>query len=143
MTRIDFYVLESSGPTSRHRCACRIAEKAFLLDHRVYIHTCDPRESQAVDDLLWSFRGSSFVPHAQVCSGETHGEAVLIGHEPEFDSAETDLLINLSNEIPMFFSRFDRVAEIVSEDEQSRVSGRSRFRFYRDRGYDLHTHQLR
>ena len=58
-------------------------------------------------------------------------------------AAETDLLINLADEIPMFFSRFQRVVEVVSEDKQSRESGRNRFRFYRDRGYDLRTHQLR
>ncbi len=96
-----------------------------------------------MDDLLWSFRGGSFIPHARLGAGETRGEAVLIGHDPEGDPDETDLLINLSEEIPMFFSRFKRVAEVVSEDEDSRTSGRARFRFYRDRGYDLHTHQLR
>ncbi len=143
MTRVDFYVLESSGPMSRHRCACRIAEKAFLLDHRIYIHAGSEREAHTIDDLLWSFRGGSFIPHAVVSSREVHGEAVLIGHDPETDPAETDLLINLAEEIPMFFSRFERVAEVVSEDESSRASGRNRFRFYRDRGYDLRTHQLR
>jgi len=143
MTRVDFYVLESSGPTSRHRCACRIAEKAFLLDHRIYIHAGSEPEAHTIDDLLWSFRGGSFIPHALVTPREVHGEAVLIGHDPETDPAETDLLINLAEEIPMFFSRFERVAEVVSEDESSRASGRNRFRFYRDRGYDLRTHQLR
>ncbi|MDH4014285.1 MAG: DNA polymerase III subunit chi [Chromatiales bacterium] len=143
MTRVDFYVLESSGPTSRLRCACRIAEKAFLLDHRIYIHAGSDREARAMDDLLWSFRGGSFIPHAVVTPHEVHGEAVLIGHDADNDPAETDLLINLADEIPMFFSRFERVAEVVSEDKQSRESGRNRFRFYRDRGYDLRTHQLR
>ncbi len=143
MTRVDFYVLESSGPTSRHRCACRIAEKAFLLEHRIYIHVGNEREARAIDDLLWSFRGGSFIPHAVVTPQEVHGEAVLIGHDPETDPTETDLLINLADEVPMFFSRFARVAEVVSEDASSRASGRDRFRFYRDRGYDLRTHQLR
>ena len=72
-----------------------------------------------------------------------HVAPVLIGHDADNDPAETDLLINLADEIPMFFSRFERVAEVVSEDKQSRESGRNRFRFYRDRGYDLRTHQLR
>jgi DNA polymerase-3 subunit chi len=32
--------------------------------------------------------------------------------------------------------------EIVSLDEQDRADARERFRFYRDRGYEIRTHDL-
>ena len=53
-----------------------------------------------------------------------------------------DVLLNLTDEVPLFFSQFDRVAEFVDADENSRSLARSRFKFYKDRGYDLTTHEL-
>ena len=55
---------------------------------------------------------------------------------------DCEVLINLADEVPDFFSRYARVAEIVDADAIRREKGRERFRFYRDRGYQLQTHQL-
>ena len=63
----------------------------------------------------------------------------MIGHDentPEF----SDVLINLSSEVPLFFSRFERVTEIIGLLDKA--SGRERFRFYRDRGYPLKSHTI-
>ena len=49
---------------------------------------------------------------------------------------------NLNAEPPPFFSRFERLAEIVGKDDADVVAGRERFRFYRERGYELRTHNL-
>jgi DNA polymerase III subunit chi len=50
------------------------------------------------------------------------------------------VLINLHETPPPFFSRFERLAEIVSED--GAAAARERFRFYRERGYELRTHNM-
>ena len=53
------------------------------------------------------------------------------------------ILVNLRNEIPPFFSRFHRLIEIVSAaDEADKQEARNRFRHYRDRGYELRTHDM-
>jgi len=36
-----------------------------------------------------------------------------------------------------FFSRFERVIEIVTQDENDARLGRERYSFYKDRGYEL------
>ena len=51
------------------------------------------------------------------------------------------VLVNLHAEPPPFFSRFERLAEIVGVDDVP--AGRERFRFYRERGYEMRTHDLR
>lgn len=140
MTRIDFYILRSGAPEAAPRLACRLAEKAWQLGHRVYIHTADTRQTEQIDGLLWTFRAESFVPH-QRCETATDAAAVLIGHgEPP--EMPPDVLINLGPEVPLFFSRFERVAEVVDPDEQHKALARERFRFYRERGYTLKTHEL-
>ncbi len=140
MTRVDFYIVESPAPAARETLACRLAEKAFLLDHRIYIHGRDPDHCQRLDQLLWTFRDGSFVPH-EPAAEPVPDCPVLIGHGEAPDS-HTGVLINLSETVPPFFSRFERVVEIVNQEEPVRRAGRERFKFYRDRGYDLHTHTL-
>jgi DNA polymerase-3 subunit chi len=141
MTRIDFYILpeSSSSEASRENYACRITEKAYQLGHHVYLHSESEIQSKRLDELLWSFRPGSFIPHA--LDTESGQEAVTIGHAHE-PMENTDVLINLANEAPVFFSRFERVAEIVDGSAKNKEAARQRFRFYRDRGYELNHHHI-
>ncbi len=141
MTRVDFYVLSAADAGARDLIACRLVEKAYKLGRKVYIHTESPEQARRLDDLLWTFRPGSFVPHTQHPAESEADVPVLIGHDapPEHDS---DVLVNLGAEVPAFFSRFERVAELVDQSAEHKQRARERFRFYRDRGYDLHTHNL-
>ena len=140
MTRIDFYILQSGSPGAGNAVACRLTEKAYQLGHKVYIHTADADQTEALDELLWTFRAGSFVPHRRCDAGDDFAP-VLIGHG-EAPEIRPDVLINLSGEVPLFFSRFERVAEVVEGEEPQRAGARERFRFYRERGYELATHEL-
>jgi DNA polymerase-3 subunit chi len=141
MTRVDFYVLQSATPAARQLLACRLAEKAYSLAHQVYIHTDDDRQAAKLDTLLWTFRDGSFVPHQKLDIDSEVSTPVLIGHQEAPDNIN-QVLINLHPEVPMFFSRFERVVEIVNQDEMIRQQGRRRYQFYRERGYQLQTHKL-
>lgn len=138
MTEVDFYVLADADPRRRELLACRIAEKAFGLQHRVFIHAADPAQAQSLDALLWTFRNDTFLPHS--CMGEDDAPVLIGSGEAPTDNRY--LLLNLADAVPAFFSRFERVAEIINEDPAVREAGRERFRFYRDRGYSLRTHKL-
>lgn len=139
MTQIDFYILPDTTPRSRALFTCRLAEKVFGLGQRSFVHLASEPEARVLDELMWTFRDRSFLPHALASDG--HGEPVLIGCSQD-PSGEFQLLINLAPEVPVFFSRFERVAEVVDADPQIRARGRERFRFYKDRGYPLATHTL-
>lgn len=145
MTRIDFYILASNKPEAAERTACRLAEKACGLKHAIYIHTAGRQQTLQLDKLLWTFRDGSFVPHQTHGQDELNDSPVIIGHETSPDAelaSHHQLLINLDQTVPPFFSRFERVAEIVGADEQQRKAARERFKFYRERGYELQTHEL-
>lgn len=136
MTQIDFYIL---GSLNRMQFACRLAEKVFGLGHRLFIHTESEQDARTLDDLLWTFRDRSFLPH---CRAGTDAEAAIqIGDGTE-PAGEFQVLMNLASQVPAFFSRFERVAEMVDQDAEVRALGRERFRFYKDRGYPLETHNL-
>ena len=141
MTRIDFYVLEQQQGEARHHFACRLAEKAWQQGNRVYIHTASAEQSRQLDALLWTFRAGSFVPHSLAAEDAGNTSPIHIGHADEAHQHE-EVLINLAPEVPLFFSQFGRVAEVLDQDEQCRAQGRERFRFYRDRGYPLQSHNI-
>ncbi len=138
MTKVDFYILQSG---SRENTACKLIEKAFSQGHRIYVHAGSEDQLNKIDNLLWTFRAGSFIPHQRYQSDSSDDSPVQLGTDkaPNIDS---DVLINLAAEIPLFFSRFQRVAELVGPDEQAKVLGREHFQFYRDRGYSLNTHNL-
>jgi DNA polymerase-3 subunit chi len=141
MTRIDFYVIKNNKPNSREVLACRIAEKAYKKGHKVYIHTASKDQLERMDDLLWTFRDGSFVPHDSHASPKAKQTPVLLGLDSD-PVENTEILINLAQDVPGFFSRFDRVAEVVDDNSEDKQSARERFRFYRDRGYEMETHNL-
>ena len=141
MPRIDFYVLSGQEAEGRSLLACRLVEKAYGLGHKVYIHTASAGQAGHLDDLLWTFRQGSFVPHTLYPPAEGDLSPVLIGWD-EAPAVEAEVLINLTDNVPTFFERFERVAELVDQNPQTLTQSRERFRFYRERGCAPVSHKL-
>lgn len=141
MTRVDFYVLPDDLPGSRERFVCRLADIAHRRGQRVYVFTQTEDQVRALDNLMWSFRAGSFVPHEIYPTEVPSDTPILIGHVGVPDNSH-EVLINLADNVPSFFSRFERVAEVVNQDASIKHASRERFRFYRDRGYALESHNL-
>lgn len=137
MTQIDFY----TGVEDKIYTACRLAAKAFSLNLRAMVFCPESDTAQRFDRLLWATPATGFIPHC--FSGDPLAAAtpVIIDHnggEPLHD----EVLLNLCPEWPPYFSRFQRLIEIVSLEDDDKTSARARFKFYRDRGYDIRTHDL-
>jgi DNA polymerase-3 subunit chi len=141
MTRVDFYINPSPAAAARQQLACRIAEKAYLQQQPIYLHVADEAQAEQLDTLLWVFRAGSFIPHCRSSDPLAPVSQILIGNN-EPPAMANGVLINLCDEVPAFFSRFSRVVEIVSGDEPTRQQARQRYKFYRERGYPLETHEL-
>ena len=141
MTRVDFYILKNEDQGARSLFACRLTEKAFRQGHRVFINTESDAQLRQLDDMLWVFRDGSFLPHAVFDATDAHPEPILLGHGSEPQDC-SDVLVNLSAEVPTWFGRFERVAELVDGNEAQRTAARKRYSFYKDRGYTLNTHDI-
>lgn len=48
-----------------------------------------------------------------------------------------EILVSLSSHVTPMFSSFKQTIDIVVDTESAREDGRTRYRFYRDRGYPL------
>ena len=140
--RVDFYVLEAAGEEARRRFACRLAEKAYRLQHSVRLEVPGVEAARALDELLWTFRDGSFVPHELRTEPSPEPlSPVTIGYEGTYEGA-ADLLINLTDRVPENLHSFPRIAEIVTSDDEGRSRSRRLFVDYRSRGHTLETHKL-
>jgi DNA polymerase-3 subunit chi len=95
-----------------------------------------------MDQLLWTFRDGSFVPHDVIESGAPAPDAPVTIGIASPDQGMPDLLINLTDSMPEEVGSFARVAEIVTSDEQCKIRSRKQFAAYRDAGHTLDTHKL-
>ena len=137
MTRIDFYF----EAEDKLQVACRLSAKAARQKLRVLIYAPDEAQAQRIDKMLWTWQATGFLPHCMTRSPLAAQTPVLITRDPE-DTPHDEVLLNLHYEWPPAFSRFQRLVEIVGRDDEDRAAARGRFRFYRDRGYEIVNHDL-
>ncbi|MGB5707034.1 MAG: DNA polymerase III subunit chi [Arenicellales bacterium] len=140
-SRVDFYILDSSDEMNWLCCACRIAGKAYQQGMNVYMQVESGDHAREVDRLLWTFHPTSFIPHEVLMQQRSPVAPVLIGTGPAPDRWDS-MLITLTREVPSDTNRFDRVADLIINDEQHKLFGRERFRFYRNCGIEPNTHQI-
>ena len=141
MTRVDFYQLEDNSPKATLLVSCKLVQKALAAHGRVYLQTPDLNVAEQLDQLLWSFQNDAFIPHIVLPRQKEIEAPVAIGVGPAPDIFH-QVLINLTDQIPDKFERFERVLELVPADEAERVKARTRFAYYKKRGYQLNYHQL-
>ena len=137
MTTIDFYF----NAQDRLEVACRLAGKAVAQKKRVLVYAPDADLARRIDALLWTWPAISFVPHC--LAGDALAAETLVLIAPDAESAgDCDVLMNLSQACPEFFARYERLLEIVSGEDEERKAGRTRYAWYRDRGYAIRNHDL-
>jgi DNA polymerase-3 subunit chi len=137
VTSIDFYFNAQDKLT----VACRLAGKALAQKKRLLIYAPEPETAQRVDRMLWTWPATGFVPHCLAHDPLAAQTPVLIASDAELPQS-CEIMLNLSPETPPHFERFDRLLEIVAQDEDERKAGRTRYRWYRDRGYPIGDHDL-
>jgi len=137
MTRIDFY----SNAEPKLQVACQLVAKLVQQQLRVVVFAPDEDTSRGFDKLLETYQVPGFVLHPVVHDAPFSDHPVVIARE-DADMAHYQVILNLHADSPPSFSRFERLVELVGAGEDDRKLGRSRFRFYRDRGYEINHYDL-
>lgn len=137
MTSIDFYTHVDDAVA----VAAKLVAKAWVQHGSVRVLTPDAQTTDALDRLLWLQPATGFLPHCRLASPLASETPIIIDHALEHEGPAA-VLINLTQAPPSFFSRFERLAEIVPAGESQVQAGRERYRFYRERGYELRAHNL-
>ena len=138
--RADFYIVAES--TVPYRFVCQLAEKVREEGCDIYIHAVSREEAVTIDDLLWTFRDISFLPHATIDSTESlENSPITIGWEGE-KPKRRQVLMNLSAAVPEEPDVYERIIEVVPSDPAGRQQARERYKDYRDRGLEMHSHNI-
>ena len=135
MTKVTFYKLAKDAPSLK--LVCQLIKKACLSQQKVLCLVANDQTAEQLDQLLWAFEADSFIPHG-----------IWLDQQPVAISAVAEpgdhyqILINLQGEIPTWFSRFERVIELVQPESEDEQTKRENFKFYKERGYALDFHDL-
>ncbi|MDJ0956765.1 MAG: DNA polymerase III subunit chi [Arenicellales bacterium] len=142
MPRVDFYLLNRHTPDGKLRAACRLCQKIYTLGHTALIQARDLAQAETLDDLMWTFDQSSFVPHALTDETTRPDAPIVIGYlEPTYN--QENVLISLLDTVPDYFIQYSRIAEFVDDTVEDKSKARDRFRLYREHGCTLETHDIR
>ncbi|MDD2864362.1 MAG: DNA polymerase III subunit chi [Methylococcales bacterium] len=142
MPEVTFYVLNSESIYDRYLFACKLIEKAYNSGKFCYVLLDSIEQCQRLDDMLWTFRAGSFIPH-QLFTGVVPEitKQVLIGtaNAPELWK---NVVFNLSSHMPQEWQQMQRVLEILDNNEMTKAAGRERYRSYKQAGIEIVTHKI-
>ncbi len=141
MAEVSFYILPSESLHDRYLFACKLIEKAYRSGSFCYVLTDSDEQSRILDDLLWTFRAGSFIPH-QIYTGEPPDteKTVLIGPLDAPDNWQK-VVFNLSSRYPNIEPQTERILEILDNSETTKEAGRTRYRRYQQSGMKITTHK--
>ena len=137
MTSVDFYF----NAADKLQVACRLAGKAMAQGKRLLIYAPQADTAQRIDRMLWTWQATGFVPHCAAHDPLASETPVLIATAAEAD-ATCEVLLNLATDTPPAFERYERLLELVAQDDEDRRAARERYKFYRERGYRIADHDL-
>ena len=140
MTQVDFY----SGASDKLLVACRLSAKAIRQALYIIVYIPDSAFFDRFDKLLWTYSPISFVPHC--CAGDK-----IADRTPVIISANSEetrqflhhkIMLNLHDDVPPHYERFQRVIEIVGNTPDDKQIARKRYRFYQEQGVEVRHHKL-
>ena len=140
---VDFYLLNSIMQDDVYRFVCRLIDKAYLLQKKIYIQVNSDEEGQRLDELLWTFRDISFIPHCYLRVNTILDPLLPVNIatiKPK--QLNADIFFNLSHEVPAYFPEFSRIIEIVSEEKKNKNQSRQKYKFYKAQNCQLTTHTI-
>lgn len=132
MTQIDCYHDQPDRLTQ----AVRLATLAWQRRKLITFFIPDPARAEAFDKALWSSDPLSFIPHCHSNSAEADRTLIIITDNLDAVSQD-ELLVNLGDDVPPGFARYQRLFEIVSRHDTDKATARERMAFYKDRGYPI------
>jgi len=140
MAQATFYLI--AKPRFRDEpllLVCELAKKAFDSGRSVLILARSLEQAEQLDEKLWDFDESAFVPH-QIAGDDDDAITPVLIVPPGMQAPDRALVINLRDEAVA--GTFERVLEVVPDDETQRAGSRERWKTYKAAGLDVAKHDM-
>ena len=134
MTRVEFFF----NVEDKLKKLVELSERAVEKNLRLTILMHDETAAQSAQQYFWQ-QPVVFLPNCASKDVLAKQTPIIIDCHSDA-SIHDDVLISLQHPQPTIFSRFKRLIEIVGTDEADKVLARSRYKFYRDRGYEIRSY---
>lgn len=144
MAEASFYILSSQSLHDRYLFSCKLIAKAYSLGQYCYVYTDSLQQCQQLDNLLWTFKENSFIPHQIYDEKNTtpeYKQTILIGTQAAPKNWQA-LIFNLSSKYPEDLTQTERVLEILDNNETLKKSGRQRYRQYEQNGFKMTSYKI-
>ena len=128
MTRIQFYIIATEDSTEQFAYALRLAMQNLAMGKHLHIHTESAKDTRTLLE--------------QIADKLTCGDERLTIDHKGTPGPVREVLLNLSSEVPYFFSSFEATLEIICDGSATKAMGRERYRYYQTRGYPLRHHEV-
>jgi DNA polymerase-3 subunit chi len=132
MTRVIFY----SNIADKHAALLLLVAKALTKRHFITLFAESEQAANGYSETLWRSVGASFFPNVLASDALATETPVVINWQDD-QLCQDDILVNLTQRQLTVFSRFRQLVELVGTDEHDKVLARQRYKFYRDRGYEV------
>ncbi|MBL1262838.1 DNA polymerase III subunit chi [Candidatus Methylomicrobium oryzae] len=142
MPEVAFYVLVSEDEQQRLLFVCKLVEKAYRSGSFCYVRTDTDTQAQKLDDLLWTFRRGSFIPHQLYTGADPSFENVILIGSSEPPLPWQKVIVNVSIQFPEHMDQAERILEIVDDTPEIKSAGRQRYRRYQQLGLTPVTHKV-
>src|ERR1035437_10209277 len=123
MTQIDFH----SNVPDKIAYACSLVRKARAADCRIVLLTKNRSHLVTLDEALWTFSELDFLPHVTAGNPIAAQTPIVLTDNDTVELPHYQILINLSDNTPNHFARFERMLEIISADDADKSAGRERY----------------
>ncbi|KAF3982209.1 MAG: DNA polymerase III subunit chi [Methylococcales symbiont of Hymedesmia sp. n. MRB-2018] len=143
MPEVSFYILPSCSQQERFLFACRLIEKAYQKKQFCYVQTNNHQQSQQLDNQLWSFKPSSFIPHKILQDTLPEFEqSILIGTQAAPEKWKK-IVMNLSSNYPEDANQMERILEVLDNNAETKQVARVRYKQYQQAGINITIHNMR
>lgn len=147
--KISFYLVEKSSQTQTD-VVCRLCQQIYTK-HSIWIYCRDAAQAQQLDDQLWTFAPTSFVPHLLIEDAKSVTDAqhewsntpILISCDPPLRDRE--VCINLTGQaldLTEIKHGTLHLIEIVGHNEEEKILSRQVFKAYRASDIEPTVHKV-
>lgn len=126
----------------KQKIVCDIVEKCYRASKRVVVYAKDQEEAKLLDQLLWTWKQSSFLPHLHSGSLNTSFEEPIVITSQIEDSFDYNTLISLDAVPQETLNKFHTAIEFVEKYDITRLTeSRVRYKMYKANEYTIETMQ--
>jgi DNA polymerase-3 subunit chi len=141
MKKADFYILDGNQEQDRQLFLCKLLNRILQAKHAIYLYCIDEEHAHATSQLLWQFSETSFLANKLVT--QELKAPISIGWPEQHHFEHCGVIVNLSEHIPTDAQSFERIAEIVIQQNESLQGSRERYKTYRSAGFEISHNDMR